>query len=483
MVSCGEDNLTSDNIHAVEIYLTDDPLDAEEVNIEILSVILVGEDTTQVIELNTLSGIYNLLDFQGDIDTLIASGNYDLDHIKQIRLVLGTNNTIKIDGEVFPLEIPGGAHSGLKINIDEELIGKSLVSLLIDFDACKSVKEMHGEYKLKPVIHYKGDRNKKDLDLDEVVELDSCYTIEFPVSVKNSDGTISMVGSAEELEALIENEEITGIVYPFNVIDEEGKTHKVNNANQAKKLVKECEDEDDHGGGKDYDFGIVLDSLKVCFELQYPLSVVLEDGTTVEVMNDEELNGLENSNQLLALLKNCADDDDDDDHGHHGDDDFEDVIDDILDCFEIVFPLTVLDADSMELTIDSLEQLIAEIKEGNIVAFISEITIVDADGNTVTIDSFDDLAGVLGGCRHEDHHNEIFEKLKDCIEFEFPLTIEKNGEKIEVLNIEELIALFDSGEDCKFVYPFRVKQEKGNMKKSKKINNGNQLRKLLDDCK
>ena len=260
LFSCGSDDLENE-IHEVKIYLTDDPLDAEEVNVEILSVVLVGEDEKTEIELNTQSGIYNLLDFQGDVDILIASGNYDLSTITEIRLILGENNTIKIDGMTYPLTIPSGAKSGLKIKINEDVTDLSLVSLLIDFDACKSVKEVNGEYKLSPVITYKGDRNVKSLDLAEIIELDSCYTIEFPLSVKLTDGKTTVVNDIATLQAMIDAEEITGVVYPIFVIDANGNSNKINNSNQAEKLIEECLEEEEEEEEEEFGFSELLDSI------------------------------------------------------------------------------------------------------------------------------------------------------------------------------------------------------------------------------
>ena len=57
-------------------------------------------------------------------------------------------------GKTYPLTIPSGASSGLKIKINKRL-DASIENLLIDFDALLSVKEESDGYKLRPVIKLK----------------------------------------------------------------------------------------------------------------------------------------------------------------------------------------------------------------------------------------------------------------------------------------------------------------------------------------
>ena len=141
-----------------KIRMTDAPIDYEEVNIDLQGVILYGKtkrdaDSLELgIELGTNAGIYNLLDFQNGIDTLIANAMISLDTIKDVRLILGENNSVKVDGEIFPLTIPGNAKNGLRIKLCLSLANLDEFILNIDFDAEKSVKKTGNGYKLKPVI-------------------------------------------------------------------------------------------------------------------------------------------------------------------------------------------------------------------------------------------------------------------------------------------------------------------------------------------
>ncbi|MBL7797251.1 MAG: DUF4382 domain-containing protein [Saprospiraceae bacterium] len=140
----------------LRIRLTDGPGDFQQVNVDIQEVVLkLAKDTSKWQTLPTNAGIYNLLDFQNGVDTLLASGSISTDVLKEVRLVLGSNNTVMVDSVVYNLETPSAEQSGLKIKVDKSL-AISLDSLTLDFDAEQSiVKNGNGTYILKPVIKVK----------------------------------------------------------------------------------------------------------------------------------------------------------------------------------------------------------------------------------------------------------------------------------------------------------------------------------------
>jgi hypothetical protein len=134
------------------VHLTDAPGNFTEVNIDIQSV-LVKTSNGSEIELNVNPGVYNLLDFQNGVDTLIATGTLDSSSVSQIRLILGKNNSVLVDSVQYPLEVPSGSQSGLKLQVHHVLKAGVAYHVTLDFDANKSiVKTGNGRYKLKPVI-------------------------------------------------------------------------------------------------------------------------------------------------------------------------------------------------------------------------------------------------------------------------------------------------------------------------------------------
>lgn len=155
--ACEKDNATiAAESTILSIHLTDGPGDAQQVNVDIQEVLLkLANDSSHWMSLATNVGVYNLLDFQNGIDTIIATGPVPLDTLKEIRLVLGSDNTIMIDSVLYDLETPSAQQSGLKIKIDKNL-GLLADSVVIDFDAEKSILETgNGKYILKPVIKVK----------------------------------------------------------------------------------------------------------------------------------------------------------------------------------------------------------------------------------------------------------------------------------------------------------------------------------------
>lgn len=157
IISCSKDKSGNGNATTVKVRLTDNPYNAEEVNVDIQQVrVMFNEDSVNGwANLNTHAGVYNLLGLQNGVDTLLAVGTIPTNTVKEIRFVLGTDNTIKIAGIVFPLTIPSGSESGLKIKVNKQL-NASLDSLLIDFDAALSIHQTGtGSYQLKPVLKIK----------------------------------------------------------------------------------------------------------------------------------------------------------------------------------------------------------------------------------------------------------------------------------------------------------------------------------------
>jgi len=151
-VACSKENDTT----RLKIRLTDNPYDAEEVNVDIKEVrVNLKNDENGWQTLETEQGIYNLLGLQNGVDTLLAEGDLPSGHVSEIRFVLGDENTIKINGEVFPMTVPSGSESGLKLKINKNLQG-TVDSVLIDFDAALSVHQTGtGEFHLKPVLKIK----------------------------------------------------------------------------------------------------------------------------------------------------------------------------------------------------------------------------------------------------------------------------------------------------------------------------------------
>lgn len=156
LTSCTDD-LSKDSATLV-VKLTDAPADYEEVLIDVQELQIhtyPGEDLGQGswVNLPVNKGIYNLLDLRNGMDTLLAEVELPAGNISQMRLVLGDNNRIKVNGDYHNLDTPSAQQSGLKFNINAQLEEGVEYELWIDFDAARSiVARGNGTYGLKPVI-------------------------------------------------------------------------------------------------------------------------------------------------------------------------------------------------------------------------------------------------------------------------------------------------------------------------------------------
>ncbi len=158
LIACQKDavNDNSGGSTQLKVRLTDAPINADSVNVDIRQVrVNFRQDSTGWVDLNTNAGIYDLLGLQNGVDTLLAVGTIPSNSVQEIRFVLGTDNTIVVNGVSYPLTIPSGSQSGLKLKINKQLNGP-IDSILIDFDAALSVHQAGpGNYMLKPVLKIK----------------------------------------------------------------------------------------------------------------------------------------------------------------------------------------------------------------------------------------------------------------------------------------------------------------------------------------
>nr|MBA3673596.1 DUF4382 domain-containing protein [Chitinophagaceae bacterium] len=139
----------------LQVRLTDAPAAFDQVNVDIREVrVNFRDDSTGWVTLATNAKVYDLLKLQNGVDTLLATGTVQTGIVKEIRLVLGSNNTVVVGGVSYPLTIPSGSDSGLKLKVDKELHA-TLETLIVDFDAALSIKLEPGGYKLRPVLKIK----------------------------------------------------------------------------------------------------------------------------------------------------------------------------------------------------------------------------------------------------------------------------------------------------------------------------------------
>jgi hypothetical protein len=154
--SCSKNESSAEQSKArLEVYLTDDPANYDEVVIDVQDVkINYSNDDNGWKSLSQVNrGSYDILQLVNDKDTILGKTDLDSGRIEQIRLILGPNNFVKVNGQTYALETPSAQQSGLKIKLNQDVNAGVLYKLLLDFDASRSiVKTGNGKYILKPVI-------------------------------------------------------------------------------------------------------------------------------------------------------------------------------------------------------------------------------------------------------------------------------------------------------------------------------------------
>lgn len=159
---CSDDDSPTDaqGNAKISIKLMDAPGDFEHVYIDIVDVMVKVNDAGDSEEgwqsLNAINpGVYDLLTLTGGVNVLLVDDFEILSGtLNQVRLILGDENTVVIDGETFPLKTPSAQQSGLKIKLNQTLLPNMAYTFLLDFDVDKSIviAGNSGNINLKPVI-------------------------------------------------------------------------------------------------------------------------------------------------------------------------------------------------------------------------------------------------------------------------------------------------------------------------------------------
>lgn len=134
---------TKDNQETAQysFKLVDAPGDYQEVNIDVqgLEVKLNGE----LITLDVEPKVLNLLELTGGVSELLAEGEFPAGQISQIRLILGENNTVVVEGETelqtYDLFTPSAQQTGVKLVVAKNLEANIRYDFILDFNVDKSI--------------------------------------------------------------------------------------------------------------------------------------------------------------------------------------------------------------------------------------------------------------------------------------------------------------------------------------------------------
>lgn len=158
LIACSDDDNLNNNEQGnarMSIRMVDNPGDYDEVNVDVEDIVLKYNNQEGEIEVENINDdIYNLLELTGGVSVMLTDDEeVPAGDLSQIRLVLGEDNTIVVDGETYPLQTPSAQQSGLKLNVNTSLEEGITYAYILDFDVEASIVEQgNGGYLLKPVI-------------------------------------------------------------------------------------------------------------------------------------------------------------------------------------------------------------------------------------------------------------------------------------------------------------------------------------------
>lgn len=184
VTACQKENSANNNTTGAKqlsVFLTDDPCSFDSVFIDIryvevkidTSVQHMNDDhygdaeddhnddhehADQYGKWDTLAirpGVYNIMKFRNGVDTLLGTAHLPAGKIRKIRLTLGSNNSVVVNGVSQPLNLLQGTNNYAYVKLhdeDEDRVTATQSSLWLDFDVCRSIVEYNGQYYLKPVL-------------------------------------------------------------------------------------------------------------------------------------------------------------------------------------------------------------------------------------------------------------------------------------------------------------------------------------------
>ncbi len=143
-----------------QVNMIDSPGNFDAVNIVVDSVqahIASSDTTSGWVTLNSTPATYNLLQLTNGVNAVIGKATVPAGQYSQVRLFIGSGSNVVVAGSSFPLTIPSGTQSGLKLNVNSTIQSNITYVLTLDFNASQSIvvtgNPAGGNFLLKPVIH------------------------------------------------------------------------------------------------------------------------------------------------------------------------------------------------------------------------------------------------------------------------------------------------------------------------------------------
>lgn len=250
----------------------------------------------------------------------------------------------------------------------------------------------------------------------------SCYTLEYPLTVEKIDGTEVTVDDEDEFIELMA-EEIVFFVFPFNVIHEDGNVETVDDVDELFSLLISCNGFEIDSTDWEWETGF---EYLGCYMIEFPLDVVVSDGSVVTVNNHMELCDLMLEGELV----------------------------------DYAYPLTLTDDEGNTVTVDNEDELYELLDEcddytigfGDVYILLSGTLPIDSLGTTGCYTINYPITVVAETATGEEEIELLSDQ--DILELQVPeaileypvsVTLTSDGSEVELNNIDDIFYLL---EDC-----------------------------------
>jgi len=204
------------------------------------------------------------------------------------------------------------------------------------------------------------------------------------------------------------------------------------------------------------DFENALQGEPEFIDFIYPLNITYPDGTTESLADGEALG---------EAFASCVPD---------GGWDYEEgdfpayLICDLNSCYQIVYPLNLVDSEGNTYIATTEEEFVDLIAEHWDLFFEFPVNLLDEDGETVSAGSDEELFELLASCEEIDWPSDTLDwngggaYQFGCYEFQYPITlVGQNGDLITANDADEFISIVLNGGIMGFGFPLTLVAEDG----------------------
>ena len=132
-----------------------------------------------------------------------------------------------------------------------------------------------------------------EIQKNHMVGRPGCFELVFPVTIIFPDSTTAEASSYQNIKETIRswrqaNPDVEGrphLEFPIEVLNQDGELISIADRTELRKLIRDCKRDFRHGPRDHHMMG----KFRACFELVFPLDVLLPEGTLVEVESYREI--------------------------------------------------------------------------------------------------------------------------------------------------------------------------------------------------